>query len=793
MAESSPIQTNFSAGELTPRLNGRVDFAKYYDGASTLKNFEVLVHGGITKRSGTRHIAEIKTSTGSNSGARLIPFVFSKTQAYILEFGHNYIRFYKDEGQIYSSGTTAYELTTTYTAAQIDDIEYVQSADTMWLVHPDHIPRKLTRTAHTTWTITDVTFVDGPYLATNTTTTTMTPSATGTGSRTFTASASTFASTDVGRSIRYYDSATSTKFWGWGVITAFTSATVVTVDVKAELAGTTADTTWRLGAFHKTPSGNYPTKVTFYEERLFYSNTDTHPNTIWGSMSSDFDTFSPTGLKDDGDGTVSDDNAVTYTITSDQVNEITSMYGGKHLHVFTKDGTFNIYSGSATTALTPSSIQADNETKDGAANVKVIPASKAVLFIGKNKKRLREFAYNIDYDSYTSPDLTVLSEHLGFGLLEDAQFANYPNNILWCRRGDGALLGMTYDKSQDITAWHQHQLGGRVGSATITVSDYANISVGTKITVTKANGDSVIFTSEASSGAAPAETLGWRPNESNNTTADNIYTAINAHADFTVANPAAAVVTVTETTHNATGLLKISTTDSIRLATTNETIPEVKSMAVIPGISDLYDTLYILVQRTVDGATVQYVEFMEEEYREDDGHVAEDAFFVDSGLTYSGSSVTSVSGLDHLEGQTVKVLNNGAVESDKIVSSGAITLSNATTKCHVGLGYDAELETVNMEPKSQYGTTQGKRGRIDKVIFRVYETVGLKAGPASTNVSVVPFRTTTSAMTATTPKTGDYEFLMPSTYSTENKLYVKSDTVQPCTISALMIKMSTYD
>ena len=201
----------------------------------------------------------------------------------------------------------------------------------------------------------------------------------------------------------------------------------------------------------------------------------------------------------------------------------------------------------------------------------------------------------------------------------------------------------------------------------------------------------------------------------------------------------------------------------------------------------------MIVQRTINGATKQYVEFMEEEYREDDGHVAEDAFFVDSGLTYSGSSATSLSGLDHLEGQTVKVLNNGALESDKVVSSGAITLTNATTKCHVGLGYDAELETVSLEPKSQYGTTQGKRGRIDKVIFRVYETVGLKAGPASTSVNVVPFRTTTSTMAVTTPKTGDFEFLMPSAYTTENKLYVKSDTVQPCTISALLIQMSTYD
>ena len=94
-------------------------------------------------------------------------------------------------------------------------------------------------------------------------------------------------------------------------------------------------------------------------------------------------------------------------------------------------------SGSATQGITPTTIQVTNETNDGAADKKVSPASKSVLFIGKNKKRLREFAYNIDYDSFTTPDMTVLSEHLGYGLFEECYFANYPNNVLWVRRGDG--------------------------------------------------------------------------------------------------------------------------------------------------------------------------------------------------------------------------------------------------------------------------------------------------------------------------------------------------------------------
>ena len=674
MADSSPILTNFTSGELSPRLNGRIDMDKYYNGASTISNFVVLMHGGLTKRPGTRFIREIKTSSGSNSGARLVPFVFSKTQAYVLEFGHNYIRFYKDEGIIVSSGTTPYEIATTYTAAQLDELEFVQSADILYIVHGSHEPAKLSRTGHTAWTLTDVDFKDGPYNAVNGTSTTFSSSAT-TGSVTITASSSVFTANDVGRWIRMK----APDKWGAAEITGYTSGTQVTASVHADFPIENASTTtkdWRLGAFY---IGNYPTKATFYEERLIYANTDSHPNTVWGSVSGDFDTFSPSGA----DATIADSDGLNFTLSSDQVNQITGMYGGKYLHLFTKNGTFNMSSGSATQGLSPTTVQVINETNDGAADKKVIPASKSTLYIGKNKKRLREFAYNIDYDSYTSPDMTVLSEHLGFGNFEEAYFANYPNNVVWVRRGDGKLLGFTYYRNQDVTAWHQHTIAG--------------------------------------------------------------------------------------------------------------TNAKVKSIATIPGVNDAYDTVYMIVERTINSATKQYVEFLEEEYREADGHTKDDAFFLDSGLSYSGGSTTSISGLDHLEGETVTVLNNGAVESTKTVSSGAITLTNATTKCHVGLAYDAELESVNVEPKSQYGTTQGKRGRIDKCIFRVFETVGLKAGPTSTSVDVVPFRTTTSTMSATTPKTGDYTFLMPASYTTENKLYVKSDTPHPCTISAIMIQMSTYD
>ncbi len=182
----------------------------------------------------------------------------------------------------------------------------------------------------------------------------------------------------------------------------------------------------------------------------------------------------------------------------------------------------------------------------------------------------------------------------------------------------------------------------------MTVSDYANLAVGTTLKFTKSDGTTVTFTSEAAGGSAPADTsLGFRPNESNNTTADNIFTRMNAHADFTVANPSAAIVTIEETNPSATGFLSCVSSDTTRLTTTNQTHALVESIATIPG--DLNeDAVYMVVQRTINLGTKRYIEFFAPF---DFGSSAEDAFFVDSGLSYTGTAATSMSGLNHLEGE----------------------------------------------------------------------------------------------------------------------------------------------
>ena len=163
------ILNRLNGGEMSPLMKSRTDFEKYYSGYQTVENFLVLPQGGVTRRPGTHYIAEVKDSTVE---ARLVPFVASITEAYVLEFGNTYIRFYSNGSQLQSGGS-AYEITSPYQTGELNNLRWVQSNDIMYLFNPDHPIQKLSRSGDTNWTIADVDFTHVPYRAINTTATKM--------------------------------------------------------------------------------------------------------------------------------------------------------------------------------------------------------------------------------------------------------------------------------------------------------------------------------------------------------------------------------------------------------------------------------------------------------------------------------------------------------------------------------------------------------------------------------------------------------------------------------------------
>ena len=730
---------SFTAGELSPRMEGRTDFQKYYSAATIINNFVVQPHGPVARRPGTYFVSEVKDSANET---RLIPFSFSTQQTYILEFGNLYIRFYKDQGQIVSGGS-AYEIASPYTSAQVEQIKFAQSADIMYLCHPDHPTKKLSRTGHTSWTITNVTFRNGPFEDENITDTIFTASAIK-GTITITANStvginngSGFVSTDIGRLIHVGQEN------GNAIITAINSTTSVAATVTDDqpLSTTTpgtlakdisaSDTTipvdgadsfptsgtilveneyisytgkngedltgatravngssaaahkagirvynnsitptteWSLGYFSETTS--YPKTVSFFEQRLVFAGSTTSPQTIWFSKSGDYENFSA--------GT-NDDNAMIYTIASNQVNAIQSIKSTRTLIVMTTGGEFTVSSGTGADAVTPTNINIRKQSTYGSSGVDAIAIGNATVFVQRAKRKLRELAYNFDSDSYVAPDLVILAEHITYSGIKYMDYQQEPFSIVWCVRNDGKLIGMTYNRLQDVVAWHSHNLGG---------------------------------------------------------------------------------------------------TDA-----------KVKSISIIDN-DGTEDEVWLIVERTINGSTKKYIEYMTP-YDFDSN--LEQFHFVDSGLSYSGAATSTISGLNHLEGQTVAIITNGATHPDKVVSGGAITLDRTATNVKVGLNYVSTLQTMRLD-EGYKGTDQTKTKRIYDVALRFYETVGAKVGPNETNLEEIPFRDSSASMSAPVPLfSGDKEIEFPSDYGTDGFVLVKQEQALPMTILAIYPRLETWN
>lgn len=155
-----PVLTSFNSGELSPLLDGRSDLQKYSNGCRTLENFLILPQGGVERRPGTEYIGNIKSH---NEKCRLIPFVFSEGQSAVLEFGHLYMRVWRNGGQVLNDDNTVYELTTEFTQPDVFLLQIVQSADVIYIAQQNHHPKKLSRNGWADWEIKDISLVYGAF------------------------------------------------------------------------------------------------------------------------------------------------------------------------------------------------------------------------------------------------------------------------------------------------------------------------------------------------------------------------------------------------------------------------------------------------------------------------------------------------------------------------------------------------------------------------------------------------------------------------------------------------------
>lgn len=674
MAQGTGILTNFTSGEITKRLKGRVDVNRYYNGVEKQENFISLPHGGAKSRGGFRFIQETKASAKKS---RLIPFVFSESVAYAMEFGDLYFRVYKNQLPI-----GAVDVVTTYTEAQLQELRYVQSADVIFLTHPGVRPKEIRRTSDTTWTIQNFIFQDGPYLDVNTTPTTMSPSGT-TGAITITASATVginggagFLSTDVGRLIRLSNPASGTQ-WGYAEITGVTSTTLVNATVKKAFARAVppagnAALSWALGAWSDTTG--WPHVATFFQQRMLFASTsgsiDGQPQTIWSSVSADFDNFSPSSAS----GVVVDSDAVTFVMASKKINIIRWMEeANRALSIGGSGREFSLNRGLSIEILTPTNVKASPETSWGSSDLTKTPSvaiGNTVLYLDRSDRKLRQFSYSVQDDGYRAEDLTLMSEQITGKGIVDIAYQQNDDSVVWAAREDGVLLGMTYEPEQQVIAWHRHLLGRSLAGAAI-----------------------------------------------------------------------------------------------------------VESLCTIPGV-DSRDELWAITKRTINGTTKRYVEVLQRGFNST-LDLQKDAFCVDCAITYSGVPTTTITGLSHIEGETVTILADGATHPTKVVSGGSITLDRLASTVHVGLAYTPQIDTLPLYVKDALG----KKKRIHRVTLRFYDTLGGKVGHDANHLEEVLFRAGNDPMDAPPPIfEGIKQVTFPGDWGLDVKVTIIQDQPLPMTI-----------
>lgn len=449
MGKINYIQTNFSAGEISPQIEGRVDIAKYENAASTMKNVLVRVFGGAYRRPGT-YLAEVtKLST---SAVRLMPFQFSTTQAYIIEAGDVYFRFYKDSGILTSTGPV--EITSNYAAGSLFDIQYAQNADTMYMSHTGHPIRKLTRSSHYLWSLAQVDFTGGPWMPDNSdddlkikaSTTSGTVAITTSGGNVFVA----------GHSGSLLKIGTSNGYVRLTTITSATSAggTVITTLQSASATGFTNN--WAYGSW--SVANGFPQAVSFYEQRLYFAGTYSEPQTIWGSVPLDYENFKPGS---------DDDDSVSFTIADNEVNAIRWLSAGLSMAIGTLGGNFIMKSDTSSGPITPSNINIKKETTFGSSLILPKKIANATLYVQRNNLTIRELAYNFEQDRQLAADVTILSDHITKSGIKDMAYQEAPSGILWCVRNDGEIALMTRLATQDVLAWTRLDTSGSFCSVAV--------------------------------------------------------------------------------------------------------------------------------------------------------------------------------------------------------------------------------------------------------------------------------------------------------------------------------------
>lgn len=892
MARINMQQPSFVAGELSPRLYGRVDFQKYPAGAEAIENYIVRPEGGVMRRHGTRFAGETKTHAKQ---ARLIPFVYSTVQAYMLEFGDGYIRFWKDYapitsstktisgitkanpavvtaaahgfangdrvivtgvggmGQVnnreftvanqaantfelsgvdstgydaYTMGGTAskiYEIVSPYLEADLAAIYTSQSADTLYIAHPNYAPRTLTRTSHTSWTLAQVPLDRGPFAALNgDDSIRMMCSIAGTyqpgGTVSVKASAPVFAAGHAGSFLflrEIYLDQLAVSPWAstlafnpvLGTQVSSSGNVYELVDVGIGSATGSVIPSHTEGDAWDNPTGSAATnykKWRYLHSRWAVVRLDTFIDSK--NMSGTIITYLCNGLapstrtitnvtNSGGRCRVTTSAAHGYSegdyVSISGVNGATQANGDWKV-VSVASTQFDLENSSAPSAYVSGGTSRRFATWLWAfsafSGARGYPAAVALheqrLVFANTTQQPFGFWASASGDFANFLPGTRDDETISYNIA-----ANQADPIRWVTSGSDLVLGTL---SQEFAAY-----GGGLGDP-----------------ITPSNTRIVPQSGEGSNGVPPAkvgvETLfvsrsGRKVFSLFNQSDVGGYVATDLLelAEHLTLN---GTITRVAWAKNPASQLWVLRSDGTLASMTYRREQQVfawsrhpmngfvESIAVIPSPDGTIDDLWMVVRRTINGATKRYVEFLAPPFEPTGPQDKSLMGYVDSALRYSGAAASALSGLFHLEGQTVKVVANGALHPDRVVAGGKITLETPATNVWAGLAYTSRLRTLRLDVPSM-GTAQGKTKRVPRLTVRVHLGIGGLAGPGDeSQMEELVRRDLGDAMDASPPiRAGDFDVFLASDFDVDGRVAFVQNKPMPLDVLSIMPLMSVVD
>jgi hypothetical protein len=844
------IQPSFAKGEVGPSLYARVDTAAYQVGLRTALNGTILATGGFENRPGLRYIGPVKDH---DYAPRLIPFEFKTTDTHILEFGDQYMRVIRDDDYVkeaaktivsitkanpgvveitghgytagqdvylsvptgmtelngrwfrvgttttdtfqlldqvdgsninttsfgtYSSGGTAqriYEIATPYLQADLMELGFVQSADVLTIVHPDYQAREVTRSALASWAITAITFA--PSIAAPAGAVTITPVTSGSTTYNYVVTAEAdngeeSLASAVGTTTTGNATPNNTVSWSavsgavvynvyrqrggtYGFIGRATGTTFTDNNFSPDVNDSPYESRDPISASNKRPGA-----VGYYEQRRVFGGSNDNPDTSYFTVVGSAKNMS---VAQPG----KDDDAITAALPATKVNAIRHYVPLSDLLVFTSGSEWRVNSGQDS-AFAASTIKQKPQTYWGCSFIKPVVVGSTVIFVEENNARVRTLGFNLQIDGYTGTDLNLLADHIFRDhVIVDGAMAKLPHNVCLYVRDDGTVASCTFQQEQEVIAWGRLRTRGwfervaTVRRASGGIDDRAYFVVQRYI-----NGRYVRFVERM---------VQRRFTDVRDCFFVDSGLSLDAPIDIAAITLADPIVIETETAHGLTTGDEVDLFD-IEWAPTydddygSETQPD--------QLNRRRYTITVLTSTTFELDGVDGTEFSR---------------YVEGGTVRK--AVSTLTGLDHLEGEEVVCLADGNVVRGLTVEDGSISFPRKYSRVHVGLPYTSEMETLNIEVANS-PTLQGRQKKVSTVTLRFERSRGALVGhgeDADTDMVEMAQREDEAYGDPTALLTGDKKITLGPSTNDNGRVKVRQKDPLPFTVLAVISDLELED